>query len=141
VTGHGQRATGSSASALEELLQALVACDEVHLIVKNVGATAELRGAARLSIGESWLTIEVVGTPHHLHVRRGALSRAEFLTGGTKNCGVRFLMDEDQAVLACYLPGTAEDRPGYSSSRRAAFDRLVARHCGAPSARPSEGGS
>ncbi len=109
--------------------------------MKNRGATAELRGAARVSIGEAWLTIEVIGTPHHLHLRRGAVSRAEFLIGSAKNRGVRFLADDDQAVLACYLPGTADDRPGYSPSRRAAFDRIEARHRGAPWRRVSEGSS
>ncbi len=48
---------------------------------------------------------------------------------------------DDQAVLACYLPGTADDRPGYSPSRRAAFDRIEARHRGAPWRRVSEGSS
>jgi hypothetical protein len=141
VTVHERRAAASSASRIEELLQAMVALEEVHLVVKNAGATAEFRGATRLSTGEEWLTIEVVGTPHHLHVRRGALHRAEFLTDGSKNCGVRFLGDADQPLLTCYWPGTAEDRPGYLPSRRVAFDRIEAGYRDATGRQRSEDAS
>jgi len=132
VTAREQCAAASGASPLEDLLSAIVACGEVHLVVKNAGATAEFRGKATASIGEEWLTIQLVGTPDHVHVRRAALTGAEFLVEPSKNCGVLFLSDDDEPVLTCRLPGTAEDRPGYSAERRAAFDRVEARHRGVP---------
>jgi len=141
VTAREQRAAARAASSLEDLLGAIIACGEVHLVVKNAGATAELRGEARLSIGEEWLTIELVGTPDHLHVRRAALTGAEFLTEASKNRGVCFLAEEGQPVLTCRLPGTAEGRPGYSAERRAAFDALEASDRGALWRRRSEAGS
>ena len=141
MTAREQRAAASAASSLEDLLGALIVCGEVHLVVKNAGATAELRGEARLSIGEEWLTIELVGTPDHLHVRRAALTGAGFLTEASKNHGVCFLGEEGQPVLTCRLPGTAEGRPGYSAERRAAFDAVEASHRGALWRRRSEAGS
>ena len=127
--------------ALEDLLRTIVACGEVHLVVKNAGATAELRGEATVSSGEGWLTIELVGTPDHLHVRRCALIRAEFLTEPAKNRAVRFLGQDDQVVLTCHLRSTVESHPEYSAERRAAFDEIATQYQGAPAHRGAEGGS
>ena len=141
MTASEPRAAARAASSLEDLLVAILACGEVHIVVKNAGVTAELRGEARLSIGEEWLTIELVGTPDHLHVLRAALTGAEFLTEASKNRGVCVLGEEGHPVLTCRLPGTAEGRPGYSAERRAAFDALEASHRGALWRRRPEAGS
>jgi hypothetical protein len=126
---------------LEDMLRAIAACGEVHLVVKNAGATAELRGQATISSGEEWLTIELLGTPDHLHVRRCALIRAEFLTDAAKNRCVRLIGHDDQVILTCHLRGTAESRPEYSAERRAAFDEIAAQYHGTPGRRGVENGS
>jgi hypothetical protein len=126
---------------LEDVLRAIVACGEVHLVVKNAGVTAELRGQATISSGEEWLTIELLGTPDHLHVRRCALIQAEFLTEAAKNRGVRFTGHDDQVILTCHVRGTAESRPEYSAERRAAFDEIAAQYHGTPERRGVEKGS
>lgn len=116
---------------LEALLEALVVCDEVHLVIKNAAATAELRGRATLRRSAEWLTIQLEESPSHAHVRRGAFQRAEFLTDSGKNRGVRFLGANAGAALTCLLPGTAEAREGFSASRLEAFARLERAHRGA----------
>lgn len=140
MTAHEQRATGCAAS-LEDLLLAILACGEVHLVVKNAGATAELWGEARVKVSPEWLTIELVGTRDHLHVRRAALAGAAFLTEASKNRGVQFLEGEEHPVLTCRLPGTAKGRPDYCAERRAAFDQIETQYRGAPWRRSVEGGS
>lgn len=120
--------TRDPAAPLEALLEALVACDEVQLVIKNEAATAELRGRARLRRSAEWLTIELEGGPSHAHVRRGAFLRAEFLTEPGKNRGVLLLGANAGAALTCYLPGTGEERQGFSPSRLEAFVRLERAH-------------
>lgn len=124
---------------LEELLASLVACEEVRLIVKNEGATAEIRGRATLRIGPQWLTIEVGGGPDHVHVRRGELASAEFATVPGKNLGVRFFGADGRAILACILPGTNDGATDYSPDRRRAFDAIETAHRGTPWRRDSAG--
>ena len=113
-------------SPLEELLNALLTCDEVNCVVRNGWATAEIREAAQLRVSEQWLTIMMRGRADHLHVQRGALAHAEFLIVRGKNKAVRFFGEDGQAVLTCYLPGTGEGRPDYSQTRHAAFAQLEA---------------
>lgn len=111
-------------SPLEELLNGLLTCEEVNLVVRNGRATAEIRGAAHLRIGDEWLTINMEGRTDHVHVQRGSLVQAEFLVVPGKNKAVRFFDDDGQTVLTCYLPGTGEGRSDFSSTRQAAFTRL-----------------
>ncbi|MCS6926532.1 MAG: hemin-degrading factor [Candidatus Binatia bacterium] len=119
-------------SPLEELLYALLTCEEVNLVVRNGRATAEIRGAASLRVSDAWLTITMRGRADHLHVQRGALAQAEFLVTSGRNKAVRFFSDDGQVVLTCYLPGTGEGRPDFSPTRQAAFAQLEASSRGAP---------
>lgn len=112
--------------SLEELLAAVLACEEVNVVVRNGRATAEIRGAAHLRVGEEWLTINMSDRTDHVHVQRGSLAQAEFLMVSGKNKAVRFLGQDGQAVLTCYLPGTGEGRPDFSPVRHAAFAQLEA---------------
>jgi hypothetical protein len=111
---------------LEELLSALLSCEEVNFVVRNGWATAEIRGAAHLRVSDEWLTITMSGRSDHLHVQRGALAQAEFLIVRGKNKAVRFFSEDGQTVLICYLPGTGEGRPDFSPTRQAAFAQLEA---------------
>ena len=111
-------------SPLEELLNALLSCEEVNCVVRNEWATAEIRGAAQLRVSNQWLTITMSDSSDHLHVQRGALIQAEFLLVRGKNKAVRFFSADGQTVLTCYLPGTGEGRPDFSQIRQAAFAQL-----------------
>ena len=113
-------------SPLEELLGALLTCEEVNCVVRNGWATAEIRGAAQLRISEQWLTIMMSGRADHLHVQRGTLAQAEFLAVRGKNKAVRFFTADGQTILTCYLPGTGEGRSDFSPTRQAAFAQLEA---------------
>lgn len=117
---------------LEALLEELLRWDEVHLIIKNEAATAELRGRTRLRRGAEWLTIELEESASHAHIRRGAISRAEFLSAPGKSRGVRFLAADHSPAVTCFLPGTAADREGFSASRLETFERLEMAHRRAP---------
>ncbi len=119
-------------SPLEELLGALLTCEEVNFVVRNGRATAEIRGAAHLRVGDEWLTITMSGRSDHLHVQRGALAQAEFLIVRGKNKAVRFFSEDGQTVLTCSLPGTGEGRPDFSPTRQAAFSQLETSARGAP---------
>lgn len=111
-------------SPLEELLGALLTCEEVNFVVRNGWATAEIRGAAHLRVSDAWVTITISGSSDHLHVQRGALAQAEFLSVRGKNKAVRFFSEDGQTVLTCSLPGTGEGRPDFSPTRQAAFAQL-----------------
>lgn len=113
-------------SPLEELLSALLTSEEINCVVRNGWATAEVRGTAQLRVSEQWLTILMSGRSAHLHVQRGVLAKAEFLTAQGKNKAVRFFTADGQTVLTCYLPGTGEGRPDFSQTRQAAFAQLEA---------------
>lgn len=128
-----------SLDPLEELLASLVACEEIRLVVKNAGATAELRGHATLRSGPQWLTIEIGGGPDHAHVRRGELVSAEFSAVPGKNLGVRFFGADGRVILACILPGTNDRATDCSPRRRQAFEAIEAAHRSAPWRRDSAG--
>jgi hypothetical protein len=128
-----------SVDPLEELLASVVAGEEIRLVVKNDGATAELRGRATLRTGPQWLTIEIGGGPDHVHVRRGDLVSAEFFALRGKNVGVRFFDADGRAILACIVPGTNDGATDYSPKRRQAFDAIETAHRGAPWRRDSVG--
>ena len=64
-----------SSLPLEELLGALLTCEEVNLVVRNGRATAEIRGAAHLRVGDDWLTINMSDRADHIHVQRGSLAQ------------------------------------------------------------------
>ncbi|MBI3768368.1 MAG: hypothetical protein HY271_07705 [Deltaproteobacteria bacterium] len=109
---------------LEILLKALLGSGEVHVVIKNGTATAELRGRARLRRSVEWLTIEFDDGPSHAHLRRGGLAKAEFLTGSAKNRGVRFLDAGLDPAITCYVPATCRAREPFSAERLAKFDKL-----------------
>lgn len=114
-------------SPLEALLAEVLACEEVNLVVRNGRATAEIRGVARLRIGAEWLTINLSDRTDHVHVQRDSLAQAELLKVAGRNKAVRFLGEDGQAVLTCYLPGTGEERPDFSAARQAAFSQNEAK--------------
>ncbi len=126
-----EQTTEPSSSPLtpcEMLLGSLIESGEIHLVVKNEGVTAELRGRGELRASPQWLTIEVAGGPDHVHLRRGALARAEFSAEPGKNRSVRFLDGGGRVLLACLLPGTREGAPAYAPDRVRALERLEAAH-------------
>jgi len=121
-----------SSLPLEELLGVLLTSEEVNLVVRNGRATAEIRGAAHLRVGDEWLTINMSDRADHIHVQRGSLAQAEFLIVRGKNKAVRFFSEDDQTVLTCYLPGTGEGRPDFSPTRLEALTQLEVSSRGTP---------
>jgi hypothetical protein len=117
---------------LIELLEALAGWDEIRFVVRNESAIAELCGKPTVRRTEEYLTIELSGSPDHLHVRHSALARAEVAGGAERNCFVRFFDPAGAPVLTCYVPRTNRAKSDFDPARRAAFEALKARCADAP---------
>jgi hypothetical protein len=116
-----------------QLLEALAGWDEIRFVVRNQSAIAELCGKPTVRRSEEYLTVEISGSPDHLHLRQNALARAEIAAGAERNCFVKFLDPAGELVVTCYVPRTNRARADFDPVRRAAFDALKARYADAPS--------
>jgi putative heme iron utilization protein len=111
-----------------ELLETLAGWDEIRFVVRNQSAIAELCGKPTVRHSDEYLTIEIAGSPDHLHVRTSALVRAELAGGAERNCLVRFLDSSGEPVLTCYVPRTNPVKGDFEPARAAAFESLKARY-------------
>ena len=92
---------------LLELLSDLVKIDDILFIIKNNGATSEIRSNS-LSIKqkEKWITIGDHAGPAHMHVNSELIKRAEFVQEQKPDkisFSVRFFNESDERVLAAFL--------------------------------------
>lgn len=116
-----------------ELLREIAQWEEARFIVRNDAAIAEICGKARIREGDEYVTIEITGSPDHLHLRRAGLARAAFVPGKQRNCSVRLLGPDGRTpVLNCYLPRSGSGKDDFDPHRREQFDSLLARYSGRP---------
>lgn len=113
---------------LLELLSDLVKIDDVLLIIKNNGATSEIRSN---SLGvrqkEKWITIGDNAGPAHLHVNSELIKRAEFVQEekpGKISFSVRFFDECGERILAAFFTKMYDDSAQLVAERKKLYDQL-----------------
>ncbi|MDF2422228.1 MAG: hemin-degrading factor [Nitrosopumilus sp.] len=113
---------------LLELLSDLVKIDDVLLIIKNNGATSEIRSN---SLGvrqkEKWITIGDNAGPAHLHVNSELIKRAEFVQEekpGKISFSVRFFDEGGERILAAFFTKMYDDSAQLVAERKKLYDQL-----------------
>ena len=113
---------------LLELLSDLVKIDDVLFIIKNNGATSEIRSDS-LSIKqkEKWITIGDHAGPAHMHVNSELIKRAEFVQEQKPekiSFSVRFFNESDERVLAAFFTKMYDDSKQLVAERKKLYDQL-----------------
>lgn len=113
---------------LFELLSDIVANDDVLLIVKNNGATCEVRSNS-LSIRqkEKWITIGDNDGPAHMHVNSELIKSAEFIQEEKPertSFSVRFFDEHGECVLTAFFTKMYDDSKILIPARKTAYDDL-----------------
>lgn len=110
------------------MLSDLVKIDDVLLIIKNNGATSEIRSN---SLGvrqkEKWITIGDNAGPAHLHVNSELIKRAEFVQEekpGKISFSVRFFDEGGERILAAFFTKMYDDSAQLVAERKKLYDQL-----------------
>jgi hypothetical protein len=123
-------AQAAPAGPLEALIEELAGLEELHLVVNTGAAAVELRGKASARRGPQWLTLEMAGSPDHIHLRRSEIAAARPMASTRGNRAVRFFSADGRALMTVYLPGTSPERSDFKPERAQALDRVLQRHPG-----------
>jgi putative heme iron utilization protein len=113
---------------LLELLSDLVKIDDVLLIIKNNGATSEIRSNS-LSVRQKdkWITIGDNTGPAHLHINSELIKRAEFVEEEKPDkisFSVRFFDESGERILAAFFTKMYDDSKELVAERKKLYDQL-----------------
>jgi putative heme iron utilization protein len=113
---------------LLELLSDLIKIDDILLIIKNNGATSEIRSDS-LSIRqkEKWITIGENDGPAHLHINSELIKSAEFVEEEKPeriSFSVRFLDKNHDRILAIFFTKMYDDSKQLLPERQKIYDQL-----------------
>ena len=113
---------------LLELLSDLVKIDDILLIIKNNGATSEIRSDS-LSIRQKdkWITIGDNTGPAHLHINSELIKRAEFVEEEKPDkisFNVRFFDEGGERILAAFFTKMYDDSKELVAERKKLYDQL-----------------
>jgi len=113
---------------LLELLSDIVQNDDVLFIVKNDGATSEVRSNS-LSIRqkEKWITIGDNDGPAHMHIDSELIKSAEFVQEEKPertSFSVRFFNKNGERVLAAFFTKMYDESKTLISERKKVYDEL-----------------
>ena len=113
---------------LLELLSDLIKIDDILLIIKNNGATSEIRSNS-LSIRQKdkWITIGDNDGPAHLHLNSELIKFAEFIQEQKPekiSFSVRFFNESDERVLAAFFTKMYDDSKELVAERKKLYDQL-----------------
>ena len=113
---------------LLELLSDLVKIDDVLLIIKNNGATSEIRSNS-LSIRQKdkWITIGDNDGPAHLHINSELIKYAEFIQEQKPekiSFSVRFFDESGERILAAFFTKMYDDSKQLVAERKKLYDQL-----------------
>ncbi|NQV40508.1 MAG: hypothetical protein HQ505_08280 [Nitrosopumilus sp.] len=113
---------------LLELLSDLVKIDDILLIIKNNGATSEIRSDS-LSIRQKdkWITIGDNAGPAHLHINSELIKRAEFVEEEKPDkisFSVRFFDESGERILAAFFTKMYDDSKELVAERKKLYDQL-----------------
>ncbi len=113
---------------LLELLSDLIKIDDILLIIKNNGATSEIRSNS-LSIRkkDKWITIGDNDGPAHLHLNSELIKFAEFIQEQKPekiSFSVRFFDESGERILAAFLTKMYDDSKQLVAERKKLYDQL-----------------
>ena len=113
---------------LFELLSDLVKIDDILLIIKNNGATSEIRSNS-LSIRQKdkWITIGDNDGPAHMHVNSELIKSAEFIQEQRPeriSFSVRFFDEHHERILAAFFTKMYDDSKQLVVERKNVYDQL-----------------
>lgn len=113
---------------LLELLSDLIKIDDILLIIKNNGATSEIRSNS-LSIRqkEKWITIGDNDGPAHLHLNSELIKFAEFIREQKPekiSFSVRFFDERGERILAAFFTKMYDGSKQLVAERKKLYDQL-----------------
>ena len=113
---------------LLELLSDLIKIDDILLIIKNNGATSEIRSNS-LSIRkkDKWITIGDNDGPAHLHLNSELIKFAEFIQEQKPekiSFSVRFFDESGERILAAFFTKMYDDSKQLVAERKRLYDQL-----------------
>lgn len=113
---------------LLELLSDLLKIDNILFIIKNNGATSEIRSNS-LSIRQKdkWITIGDNAGPAHMHVNSELIKRAEFIEEEKPekiSFSVRFFNESGERILAAFFTKMYDDSKQLVAERKKLYDQL-----------------
>jgi len=113
---------------LLELLSNLIKIDDILLIIKNNGATSEIRSNS-LSIRkkDKWITIGDNDGPAHLHLNSELIKFAEFIQEQKPekiSFSVRFFDESGERILAAFFTKMYDDSKQLVAERKKLYDQL-----------------
>jgi len=113
---------------LLELLSDLIKIDDILLIIKNNGATSEIRSNS-LSIRkkDKWITIGDNDGPAHLHLNSELIKFAEFIQEQKPekiSFSVRFFDESGERILAAFFTKMYDDSKQLIPERKKIYDQL-----------------
>lgn len=113
---------------LLELLSDLIKIDDILLIIKNNGATSEIRSDS-LSIRQKdkWITIGDNAGPAHMHLNSELIKFAEFVQEQKPekiSFSVRFFDESGERILAAFFTKMYDDSKQLVAERKKLYDQL-----------------
>ena len=113
---------------LLELLSDLIKIDDILLIIKNNGATSEIRSDS-LSIRQKdkWITIGDNDGPAHMHLNSEVVKSAEFIQEQKPekiSFSVRFFDESGERILAAFFTKMYDDSKQLVVERKKLYDQL-----------------
>lgn len=113
---------------LLELLSDLIKIDDILLIIKNNGATSEIRSNS-LSIRQKdkWITIGDNDGPAHMHLNSEVVKSAEFIQEQKPekiSFSVRFFDESGERILAAFFTKMYHDSKQLVAERKKLYDQL-----------------
>jgi len=113
---------------LLELLSDLVKIDDVLFIIKNNGATSEIRSnSLNIRQKDKWITIGENEGPAHMHVNSELIKRAEFTQEEKPekiSFSVRFFDENNERVLAAFFTKMYDTSKQLVVERKKLYDLL-----------------
>jgi putative heme iron utilization protein len=113
---------------LLELLSDLIKINDILLIIKNNGATSEIRSNS-LSIRQKdkWITIGDNDGPAHIHLNSELIKFAEFIQEQKPekiSFSVRFFDENGERILAAFFTKMYDDSKQLVVERKNLYDQL-----------------
>jgi len=113
---------------LLELLSDLIKIDDVLLIIKNNGATSEIRSdSLNIRQKEKWITIGDNDGPAHMHLNSELIKSAEFIQEQKPekiSFSVRFFDESGERILAAFFTKMYDDSKQLVAERKKLYDQL-----------------
>ena len=113
---------------LLELLSDLIKINDILLIIKNNGATSEIRSnSLGIRQKDKWITIGDNDGPAHIHLNSELIKFAEFIQEQKPekiSFSVRFFDESGERILAAFFTKMYDDSKQLVVERKELYDQL-----------------